>query len=220
VSLSLVFLPSFTPLIFDRFRSFLSALELNPANKSLNLESHLSSPWQRVMKYPLLLNEMINAASRSTSTTPIQKHFIELTLKKVQEVVGKINLVKHNDEQAGDLLDRESHYGLCLSGPSRRFLLEGKWKLITHNTKLSQNALLCSDVLFLGKRKRMFFPSTFVEYDLMNIKIIRSPPGVSRYFIIKLTENHGDDLPLSLSLSPSLLSPPLTPLFSQCSKSN
>jgi hypothetical protein len=154
-----------------------------------------------------------SSSSSSGAEAAAEKVLLEKTIFEYRRMAERLNLAKGESELKGVFLEKEKFYGVILTGPARRYLSDTKFKLVTHNSKLSQNAILCSEILFLGKRKKLFSASTLVEYDLHQIQVIRYAPGQSRYFIIRLTQQDG----MFGSHSSFLLSSP--PLHSlQCFK--
>jgi hypothetical protein len=190
-----------------RFRSFLYAVELNPASSGLNLEAQLAKPWQRVMKYTLLLKEILKRV-----TVESERALVETTLHQLERTIEDLN---HKQEVVDRLRigqEKEKQYGISMCGPARSYVFDSKVKVITHNSKLAQSAVLCTDVIFLGKKKGMFSAATFVKYDLKDVLVIRYPPGSSKFFIMRLSADEGTSISVSLPFSVSLtsLSPSLS----------
>lgn len=64
----------------------IKALEADPRCRNLNLPSFLLKPIQRVMKYPLLLKEMIKYCEDEE-----EKESLERAMSKTQSVVQHLN---------------------------------------------------------------------------------------------------------------------------------
>lgn len=162
------------------------AIELNPASLQLSLESQLSKPWQRVMKYTLLLEAML---SRTTDNS--ERKIVANTIHQLRHTVEDLNKNKEDADLARLGKEREKFYGITIAGPARRYLFDSKIKVITHNTKRSESAILCTDALFIGKKKGLFSGAAFIEYDLRDVLIIKYPPLVSKFFLIRLSADQG-----------------------------
>lgn len=169
---------------------------MNPASLNLSLESQLSKPWQRVMKYTLLLREIYKR-----SIDNLEKTIVEKTIQQLEHTLEDLNKKQEDADLARIGKEKEKYYGITIAGPARRYVFDSKIKVITHNSKLSQSAILCTDVLLIGKKKGLFTSATFVEYNLRDVLIIRYPPLVSKFFMIRLSPDQG--LIACLSVSPS-----------------
>jgi hypothetical protein len=177
------------PHFLRRFRSFLYAIELNPASCGQGLESQLAKPWQRVMKYTLLLDAMLKK-----TTVQSERELVQKTIKQLQETVTDLNTKQEHADMVRIGKEKEKHYGLQMFGPARRYVFDSKVKVITSNSKISQSAILCTDVIFLGKKRGMFSAAAFLSYDLRQILVIRHPPGSSKFLLLRLTSDTGASL--------------------------
>jgi DNA-binding transcriptional regulator/RsmH inhibitor MraZ len=159
---------------------------LNSASGGQNLESHLAKPWQRVMKYSLLLKEILKRV-----TIESERALVQNTIRQLERTVEDLNRRQEDVDRLRIGQEKERQYGLTMCGPARSYVFDSQVKVITHNSKLVQTAVLCTDVLFLGKKRGMFSAATFVEYDLREVLVIRYPSGTSKFFIMRLAATQG-----------------------------
>jgi hypothetical protein len=190
------FLPSPHCLPLLSFRSFLSAIELNPASCGLSLEFQLAKPWQRVMKYTLLLEAMLKK-----TTVQSERELVQKTIHQLEGTLTDLNQKQEHADMVRIGKEREKYYGLEMFGPARRYVFDSKLKVITSNSKIAQSAILCTDVIFLGKKKGMFSAAAFLSYDLRQILVVRHPPHQSKFILLRLTSDTGHPPPPALLLS-------------------
>lgn len=173
-----------------RFRSFIYAVELNPASKSLDLEAQLAKPWQRVMKYALLFKEILKRV-----TNDDERQIVTQTIQKIEQVTELLNKSQEASEKNKLRQAREKYYGIpegTLTGPARYFIQDGNIKIITHNSKLNQSLILCNDFLMIGKKRTMFSSPSFRTFEIQRIQVIRYPTNTSNHFILRLSESEGN----------------------------
>eukprot|EP01103_Thecamoeba_quadrilineata_P016274 TRINITY_DN5397_c0_g1_i1.p1 TRINITY_DN5397_c0_g1~~TRINITY_DN5397_c0_g1_i1.p1 ORF type:complete len:724 (+),score=162.54 TRINITY_DN5397_c0_g1_i1:74-2245(+) len=105
------------------FVNFLEECQANPAVRGLNLFSFIIKPVQRLCKYPLFFKDLLN---NTPTEHPDFTHVTE-ALKKISEVVEKVNEAKRQAEDMQKIVDiQTSIEGINdLVQPSRSYLGEG-----------------------------------------------------------------------------------------------
>lgn len=163
----------------------------------MNLESHLAKPWQRVMKYELLLREIRERAE------PAERAKIIQTIEEIREINSGLNKSQAQSDNQKLLLEKQKYYGLKdLSAPARYFVRDGMLKIITSTKKKEISFVLCNDILLYGKRSGTLTQAQFKQVEVHLLQIIRHPEGESKSFILQISPEEG----LSLLLFCSCLS--------------
>jgi hypothetical protein len=184
-----------------RFISFIRAIELQEESQNLTLESQLSKPWQRIMKYELLLREIKERAEPGEEQETIARSIEEI--RKINQGLNKIQAANMNQKL---LLEKEKAYGLKdISAPARYYVRDGLLKVTTSSSRKKEvSFLLCNDILFYGRRSGTLTQAQFKSCDIHDIVVIRHPEKQAKTFLLRISAEEGTDrglfLPLSLSL--------------------
>jgi hypothetical protein len=177
----------FDALRVNRFSSFVRGIELQPNNQGLTLESQLAKPWQRVMKYALLLREM-----KERAETDEEKELITRTLLEIQAITSGLNKSQAAQENQKTLLEKQKYYGVTdLPGPARYFVRDGMLKRIKDNKRKDISFILCNDILLYGRKQGTLSSAMFKRCDVHMLQIARNIPGASRYFILRTGIDEG-----------------------------
>ena len=168
-----------------RFATFVRALEFHPFSKGQSLESHLSKPWQRVMKYELLLKEIKRRADTEEEKDLISK--LILDMKLINRGMNRSQAATENQKL---LLEKQKYYGMTdLTKPARYFVKDGDLKVIKDGKKKEFSFILCNDVLFWGKKETLISYANFKEHDIHTVQIVRKSQDASRSFMLILTHD-------------------------------
>ncbi|KAM7368297.1 hypothetical protein PAMP_014531 [Pampus punctatissimus] len=117
------------------FKQFLEAR--NPTNQhSSTLESYLIKPVQRVLKYPLLLRELV---SLTDSESPEHTHLSE-ALRAMEKVASHINEMQKIYEDYGSVFDQ---LAAEQSGPDKQVTEISMGEFLAHSTVVWLNPLPC-----------------------------------------------------------------------------
>jgi len=159
---------------YAKFDTFLQVAQARPESQSLDLNSYLIKPVQRICKYPLLLRELIKVTTDPGDTQKLQEAF-----KKVDELLIYINDKKRDAEAkdkvkdiANKLLGAEN---IKLVSPQRRYLSEGEMFVYSSTNKKPKSGryYLFND-LFLYTRKQgsKFKLKALIELDKAYIRFV------------------------------------------------
>lgn len=172
-----------------RWSSFIRAIELQEESNGLTLESQLSKPWQRIMKYELLFKEI-----RIRSETIEEKEIITKTIEEIRDINNNLNKLQAANENQKLLLEKQKYYGLKdLSAPARYFVRDGILKIITSSRKKDLSFVLCNDILFYGKKSGSLTlsQSQFKSCNIHQILVFRHPEKESKTFTLKISNEEG-----------------------------
>jgi hypothetical protein len=165
-----------------RFATFIRAIELQPFSQGHALESHLAKPWQRVMKYELLLKEIKKGAD-----TDEEKDLISKLISDMKLINHGMNRSQAATENQILLMEKQKYYGMPdLTQPARYFVKDGDLKVIKDGKKKEFSFILCNDVLFWGRKQGLIHYANFRDCDIQSLQVIRKTPDTSRSFILVL----------------------------------
>ena len=166
-----------------RFATFIRALELQPFSQGQALESHLAKPWQRVMKYELLLKEIKKGADSDEEITLISKLILDMKL-----INHGMNRSQKATENQKLLMDKQKYYGMSdLTKPARYFVKDGDLKVIKEGKKKELSFILCNDALIWGRKQGMIHYANFREHDINTVQVIRKQTDASRSFFLQFS---------------------------------
>jgi hypothetical protein len=166
-----------------RFSTFMRAVEWQPFSKGQTVESHLAKPWQRVMKYELLLKEMKKGAESTSDKELISKLIMDMKL-----INHGMNRSQEACENHKLLLEKQKYYGMSdLTKPARYFVKDCDMKVIKDGKKREFSFILCNDILAWGRKQNMIQYAKFNYYDIQNIHVVRKNPDESRSFVLILS---------------------------------
>lgn len=170
-----------------RFTSFIRAIELQEESNGLKLESHLAKPWQRIMKYELLLREM-----RERADSKEEQLLIDDTIDVIREINTGLNKLQAASENQKLLIEKQKYYGLKdIVAPARYFVRDGTMKVITSTKKRELSFLLCNDVLFYGRKSGTLTTAQFKSCDVHQILVVRYPETESKTFVLRISLDEG-----------------------------
>lgn len=136
------------------FKSFLEGCLQRPEVGGLSLLAFLVKPFQRLLKYPLLLTELL----KNTPMEHPDRQNIDNALKKLQEEVNVINTNKFKSDNMKKMLDisqsvEELPRRFKLLLPSRYFAYEGTLMKISGKHDQERHFFLFNDLLMYTKKK-------------------------------------------------------------------
>eukprot|EP01088_Endostelium_zonatum_P009474 TRINITY_DN22706_c0_g1_i1.p1 TRINITY_DN22706_c0_g1~~TRINITY_DN22706_c0_g1_i1.p1 ORF type:complete len:818 (-),score=155.06 TRINITY_DN22706_c0_g1_i1:117-2570(-) len=141
------------------FRNLLQTVHAMPETRSLDLSAYLIKPFQRIMKYPLLLNSIINDTDTSHPDYP---DLVE-ALKQLEGMVGTANEQKRLYENITKMTELHVLFGealrpynVSLTDPDRLYITEGDFKVGIDGSKLEKMRLyLFNDILIIVAKQKI-----------------------------------------------------------------
>eukprot|EP00019_Armaparvus_languidus_P006647 CAMPEP_0168590418 /NCGR_PEP_ID=MMETSP0420-20121227/6557_1 /TAXON_ID=498008 /ORGANISM="Pessonella sp." /LENGTH=655 /DNA_ID=CAMNT_0008626075 /DNA_START=243 /DNA_END=2210 /DNA_ORIENTATION=- len=112
---------------YPEFKEFCDRVKSLPQSRSLDLESYLIKPVQRVCKYPLLINDLL----KTTPKTDPNHELLAQAVESMRDVASHIN----DNKKRVQAIQRVAEINQKISGlpknfelavPSRRYLFEGE----------------------------------------------------------------------------------------------
>mmetsp|Transcript_18534 Transcript_18534/g.25989 ORF Transcript_18534/g.25989 Transcript_18534/m.25989 type:complete len:527 (+) Transcript_18534:147-1727(+) len=136
------------------FKNFIEQCKANPETSGLGLLDFLVKPFQRLLKYPLLLKELI----KNTPADHPDYENLQEAVKKLNVEVDSINKNKAKADNLKKMLEINSAVegyprGFKLLTPSRKFAYEGTLMKISGNHDQERHFLLFNDCLMYCKKK-------------------------------------------------------------------
>jgi len=135
-------------------KTFLDSCQQKAGKQGLSIMDYLVKPFQRLLKYPLLLKELL----KYTPSTHPDRNNIEKALEKLQKEVDNINKNKAKNDNMKKMLEIQQnleglpkHFKLLL--PNRMFIYEGILMKISGKHDQERYFFLFSDCLIYCKRK-------------------------------------------------------------------
>jgi hypothetical protein len=173
-----------------RFSAFIRAIELQAGSQGLTLESQLAKPWQRVMKYELLLREICERAEPGEERESIRR-----TIEEIREINTGLNKSQAASENQKLLLEKQRYYGLKdLSAPARYFVRDGVLRMVTASRRREVSFILCNDLLFYGRRAGALTQAQFKSCDIHQILVFRYPEREAKTFMLRISADEGRQL--------------------------
>jgi hypothetical protein len=171
-----------------RFSAFIRAIELQAASQGLTFESQLAKPWQRVMKYELLLREICERAEPGE-----ERENIRQTIEEIREINTGLNKSQAASENQKLLLEKQRYYGLKdLSAPARYFVRDGVLKIVTASRRRELCFILCNDLLFYGRRAGALTQAQFKSCDIHQALVVRYPEKEAKTFLLRISIDEGE----------------------------
>jgi len=135
------------------------------------------------MKYELLLKEI-----KIRAETDEEIELISRTITEVKAINASINKSQAVSENQKLLIEKQKYYGLNdLPAPARYFIRDGMLKKVREgNRRKDLSFILCNDILIFGQAQGMFSTANFKRCDIHRLLVVRSPPGNSRFFILRV----------------------------------
>jgi len=167
------------------FRAFLKEAQAKPECRGLNLHSLLIMPVQRVLRYSLLLKELL------AQTTPEHPDFpqLEAANSKLAELAERLNERKRDAEALEKVVNvhcRLTGWSEALVTPGRRYVRGEEITLREHDTMVVVLGYLFTDLL-LFVRPRTAQPTSelvFVAaYALVDVSSVELIPLDSQHWI-------------------------------------
>ena len=150
------------------FHSFLEEVKMDPKVKQLGIDSYLSKPFQRLTKYPLLLETI----SKNTPDEHEDKPFLKKASEQLKMLVDKINQdKKQSDDQktvielSKNILNIPSHFNILT--PSRKYIFDGILQKISGNHDQERYFVLFNDCLLYCAKKS---PDQYEFKDVIYLK--------------------------------------------------
>lgn len=137
-----------------QFKAFLETTRQKPETSGLGLLDYLVKPFQRLLKYPLLLQELL----KYTEDGHADYSYILTALEKLQGEVDQINTGKARSDNLKKMVElSQKTTGLPrtfkLMLPSRIFIYEGSLMKISGNHDQERHFFLFNDCLMYCKKK-------------------------------------------------------------------
>jgi len=141
-------LPGFTDRLLE--------LRASPEVQGLGISDYLIKPFQRVLKYPLLLREVI----RHTDESHPDYANLTAALAEVNKQVAELNENKAKADNLAKMLDINSRVsglprGFQLVHPQRQFIRSGDVRKISGNRDQERRIFLFNDLLMYCKRRTL-----------------------------------------------------------------
>ncbi|KAJ3218618.1 Myosin 10A, isoform D [Clydaea vesicula] len=136
----------------ENFQIFLKECILKPECRNLDLSSFLLKPIQRIMKYPLLIKEIVKIEEKISqlnfnSTENIYLKDLEIALEKIKFCCERINEKTKEEENKSKMRDILNKLNITDFSNHRKVLIDGN--LIKHSSgKLTKNQNIRYAVLF------------------------------------------------------------------------
>lgn len=139
--------------------------------RQVEILSYLIQPVQRIPRYQLLLQEMLQ---NTHHTQKELKGFMEETIQQITNVAQFCNIKKSETQKIWRARELQNELKLDLIRPGRSYVMEGKVKQMKTKTYTSEKHLyLFTDLLILvSKSRKIVMPFPFVDDDnKLNITI-------------------------------------------------
>eukprot|EP01119_Soliformovum_irregulare_P021524 TRINITY_DN7187_c0_g1_i1.p1 TRINITY_DN7187_c0_g1~~TRINITY_DN7187_c0_g1_i1.p1 ORF type:complete len:719 (+),score=148.22 TRINITY_DN7187_c0_g1_i1:2439-4595(+) len=138
----------------ENFRKFIDSCKAKPETRHLGLIDFVVKPFQRILKYPLLLDVLF----KYTPNGHPDKPNIEQALAKVQTEVDVINSNKAKNDNLKKMLEINTAVESMPRTfkfliPSRVFIYEGTLMKISGNHDQERHFILFNDCLMYSKKK-------------------------------------------------------------------
>ena len=137
----------------SKFVKLVKVCESDPRCRGLFLNSFLIKPTQRIMKYPLLLSDII----KNTPEDHSDLESLESSFEQIKILLDTINERKRNQEATTKLIEINTKMDGCdieILGPSRKLLKQGILETISKGKRQNALAFLFNDLMLVVRERK------------------------------------------------------------------